>query len=232
VAWQHRTRMRPPVVKRQTPLKSGLCQFFPLWFRLSVVRLWPRVPSSLPWAGAPTRRHHTRMEVHSPQLRRVQRRLSVVSATEKLLGTRVPSSTKRRLNGRRSRVRLRLGGGAAHVHPTRPSRSGAEPERMSNQRAGLRGNGLCAPQRSRRSAIGTTAHALQAPPAIGPFGTGLLRSAPDALWRKCGISKALSRVNIWETARASLSARTVKALPVPCFFSRRTSNFGSVPQLP
>jgi hypothetical protein len=97
----------------------------------------------------------------------------------------------------RSPVRLRLGGGAAHVHLTRLSLYGAEPERMSNQRAGLRGNGLGALQRSRRRAIGTTAHALQAPSEIGQFGPGLIRSAPYARWRKCCISKARSRVNIW-----------------------------------
>jgi hypothetical protein len=34
-----RTLMRPPVVKRQTLPKSGFCQFFPLCFRPSAVRL-------------------------------------------------------------------------------------------------------------------------------------------------------------------------------------------------
>ena len=40
--------MRTPVVKRQTSPESGFCQFFPLCFRSSVVRLWQRVPSSFP----------------------------------------------------------------------------------------------------------------------------------------------------------------------------------------
>src|SRR5215831_12175812 len=90
--------------------------------------------------------------------------------------TLVPSYTKRWLNDRRSPVRLRLGGGAAHVHLTQLSPSISESERRSNQRARLRVNGLCAPQRSRRSAIRTTEHALQAHPMSGQLGVGLLRS--------------------------------------------------------
>ena len=43
-----------PVVKRQTLPKSGFFPFFPLCFRPSVIRLWPRVLSSLPSAGAQT----------------------------------------------------------------------------------------------------------------------------------------------------------------------------------
>jgi hypothetical protein len=197
-----RTRMRPPGVKRPTPLKRGCFHFFPRRFRRSVVRLGPRVPSSFPLAGAPTRRHHTRREVHSPRCCRGQRRRGVVSAPENLLCPLVPSSTKRRLHGMRSPGRLRRGGGAVHGHLTRRSLDGAAPERRSNPRAGLRGNGLCAPQRARRRAIGTTAHALQAPPEIGQCGTGLIRSAPDALWRKCCLSTALSRVHRESTARA------------------------------
>jgi len=40
---------------------------------LSVVRLWQRVLSSLPSAGAPTRLHHTRIEGLPPSRWRVQR---------------------------------------------------------------------------------------------------------------------------------------------------------------
>jgi hypothetical protein len=62
--WGHpsRTLMRTPVVKRRTLPKSGCCQFFPLCFMLSAVRLWQRVLSSLPSAGALTCLHHTRIE--------------------------------------------------------------------------------------------------------------------------------------------------------------------------
>ena len=45
--------MRSPVVKRPTAPRSGLRAFFPLGCRRSVVRLWQRVRSSLPSAGAP-----------------------------------------------------------------------------------------------------------------------------------------------------------------------------------
>jgi hypothetical protein len=79
----------------------------------------------------------------------------------------------------RSPVRLRLGGGAAHVNLTRLSPYVSEPERMSNQRAGLGGDGLCAPGRSRHSAISTTEHAIEAYPEIGQLDIGLTRSAPD-----------------------------------------------------
>ena len=68
-----RTLMRTPVVKRHTPPRSGFSSFFPLGFKLSVVRLWQRVLASLPSAGAPTRLHHTRMEALSPVRERVQR---------------------------------------------------------------------------------------------------------------------------------------------------------------
>jgi len=81
----------------------------------------------------------------------------------------------------RSPVRLRLGGGAAHVNRTRLSPYVSEPERMSNQRAGLRVDGLCALERSRHSAIGTTEHAIEAYPESGQLDIGLTRSAPYAL---------------------------------------------------
>jgi len=50
--YPHRTLMRPPVVKRQTSPRSGFYPFFPVCFRPSAVRLWPRVPSAFPSAGA------------------------------------------------------------------------------------------------------------------------------------------------------------------------------------
>ena len=81
--------------------------------------------------------------------------------------TLVPAYAKRRLHDMRAPVRLRLGGGAAHVNRTRLSPYVTAPERMSKQGAGLRVNGLWTPQRSRRSAIGTTEHATQASPTIG-----------------------------------------------------------------
>jgi hypothetical protein len=37
-------------------------QFFPQGFRLSIVRLWHRVRSLFPWAGAPMRLHQTLIE--------------------------------------------------------------------------------------------------------------------------------------------------------------------------
>lgn len=56
-------------------------------------------------------------------------------------------------------VRLRFGRGAAHVNRRRLLRYVSEPERMSNQSAGLRVNGLCARMRSRRTAPDMLEHA-------------------------------------------------------------------------
>ena len=54
-----------PVVKRQTLPRSGFFPFFPLGFRLSIVRLWQRVLSSFSFAGAPMGLHQTLIEVLS-----------------------------------------------------------------------------------------------------------------------------------------------------------------------
>src|SRR5262245_6047602 len=56
-------------------------------------------------------------------------------------------------------VRLRFGGGAVHVNLRRLVLYVSEPERMSNQSAGLRVNGLCALRRSRRKATDMPEHA-------------------------------------------------------------------------
>jgi hypothetical protein len=69
----HLTLMRPPVVKSQMRPQSGLLPFVPLGCRRSVVRLWPRVLSAWPWAGAPPGRPHTRMAGLSGRCRRVER---------------------------------------------------------------------------------------------------------------------------------------------------------------
>jgi hypothetical protein len=59
------------------------------------------------------------MEVLAPRPRRVPRPFWGGATPEKHLGTLIPSSATRRLNGNRWPVRARLGGGAAHVNPTR-----------------------------------------------------------------------------------------------------------------
>ena len=120
----------------------------------------------------------------------------MVSATSKLICTLVPSYAKKQLNGFRSPVSARLGGGAAHVNPTRLSLYVLEPERMSNQREGLRVNGLCALGRSRRNATSMTEHGIQAYPESVQLDVGLTRSAPYELWRNIGISNAVLRLNI------------------------------------
>ena len=63
-------------------------------------------------------------------------------------------------------VRLRFGGGAAHVNLRRPLPYVSEPERMSNQSEGLRVNGLCAPLRARRRTCVMTEHYPEAHPMV------------------------------------------------------------------
>src|SRR5262249_42497740 len=58
--------------KRQTHPQSGLCPCFSAVLRPSAVCLWQRVPSSLPFLGAPTWLHQTLLEVLSLVRQRVQ----------------------------------------------------------------------------------------------------------------------------------------------------------------
>lgn len=134
----------------------------------SAVRPWPHVPSSCLEAGAPTARHHTRMEVRSPRQRRGPQALGVVATTAPPRCPRRPSSATSRRHGTRGPVRVRLGGGAAPVTPTRLSPALAEPERMSPHREGRRGNGLGAPGRSRRRTCVITAPSSEAHPLVVP----------------------------------------------------------------
>src|SRR5262245_5213536 len=69
-------------------------------------------------------------------------------------------------------VRLRFGGGAVHVKLRRLRLYVSEPDRMSNQSAGLRVNGLFAPRRSRRKATDMLEHAC----------SGLSRMRPVRRW--------------------------------------------------
>jgi hypothetical protein len=63
----------------------------------------------------------------------IAERVWPVSATEKLLGALLPSSSTGRLHVFRAPVRFRLGGGAAHVTRVRPAPHVEEPARVSNQ---------------------------------------------------------------------------------------------------
>ena len=90
----------------------------------------------------------------------------------------------------------RLGGGAAHVTPTRLSLYVREPERRSKHRAGLRVHGLWALGRARRKATSLTEHGLQAEPERVQFDVGLTRSAPDELWSNLGIANAVLRLHL------------------------------------
>jgi hypothetical protein len=94
--------------------------------------------TSFPSAGADdTCLHHTRIEVLSPRGGDCTEP-GIALATEKPSGALLPSSSKRWLNRDCSPVSARCGGGAAHVQHTRPSSSIEEPERASNQCAGIR----------------------------------------------------------------------------------------------
>jgi len=63
----------PPVSRDKRPLRADFPNFFPLCFRPSAVRLWPRVLASLPFVGAPTWLHHTLLEALAPWQWRVPR---------------------------------------------------------------------------------------------------------------------------------------------------------------
>lgn len=81
LVWRSSRRKAPGAVGCHThtapnPYEDPRCQetdspserifpFLPLGFRLSVVRLWQRVLSSFPLAGAPTGLHQTLIEVRS-----------------------------------------------------------------------------------------------------------------------------------------------------------------------
>jgi hypothetical protein len=70
------------------------------------------------------------------------------------------------MNGARSPVSARLGGGAAHVYRPRRSPPITEPERMSKPRGRLRVYGLWALVRSNRRATVLAAHHRQAHPVL------------------------------------------------------------------
>ncbi len=171
--------------------------FFPLGLRTSAASPWQRVLSSLPYTSAPTWLHQTRMEVLSPLRRRVQRPLSGVAATEKLLGARIPSSAKKRHNVSGCPVRVRLGRGAAHANQWRPSPYGQERERVSNQRAGIKDNGLCARRRSTTQGIND-----DRAPVAGASSSSPVRREAHPLpslrspWKNFWVSKATSRLSM------------------------------------
>jgi hypothetical protein len=72
------TRMRPPLVKRQTLPMSGFSLFLPLTGS-GVVRSQARVLTGFPGAGAsPARLHHTRLAARSPPGWRVQSTVGVL----------------------------------------------------------------------------------------------------------------------------------------------------------
>jgi hypothetical protein len=142
--------MRTPVVKRPTLPESGCCQFFPLWlsraqsipghvFRLHCRRLvHQRRCTTHVWRCS--RHGHGECRDRSGGARR-PRHISVPSyrplqrdGATATVGQFVPGSGE----GQHTSTR----------HGLSPSM--LEPERMSNQRDGLRVNGRCAPWRSRR----------------------------------------------------------------------------------
>jgi hypothetical protein len=77
---------------------------------------------------------------------------------------------------------------------------------MSNQRGRLRVYSLWALMHARCRATVIAEHPLQAYPVLVQFDGRLTRSAPGSLWSNIGISHAVSRCNLWETARASFCA--------------------------
>jgi hypothetical protein len=82
------------------------------------------------------------------------------------------------MNGIRSPVSARVGGGAAHVDRARLSPQRTEPERTSNQGGRLGGYGLCALVRSQRSVSVIAKHHRQAYPRLVQLGVRLIRPAP------------------------------------------------------
>jgi hypothetical protein len=120
-------------------LGAEVANFVPRCWRPSAVCPWPRVPSSWPSLGVPPWLPHTRRAVRSPLRPRGPRPLLVVSTTEPSLGARVPSSAKGWLHGSRAPVRLRRGGGAAHVDWPRRSPPRQEPAQRSTPRPRAQG---------------------------------------------------------------------------------------------
>ena len=142
------TRMRPPVVKRQTTPRSGLLLFFRR-VGLGAVGIRFRALTSCP--SMRYRRPVSAPHTYGGSLAceaATARDQGWSCATSKPLGALVPASSKKRLSGSRSPVRRRCGGGAAHVQQTRPSSGMEAPERASHQRAGIRETGLWADVRS------------------------------------------------------------------------------------
>ena len=126
-------------MSRDTLLLSAV---FWVFFRLlvsGVVSPWPRLLTWLPSAGTPaTGLHHTRMEVRSSDERRWHRALRVFPATSQPLCALGPASAHDRLHGARCPGRVRLGGGAAHVHHGHLAPYAEEREEVSPQAHGSR----------------------------------------------------------------------------------------------
>jgi hypothetical protein len=160
-------------------LRADFCVFFRR-VGPGVVSLSQRVLTWFPCPGTDTLcLHQTRIEALSPWRWRVQQDAYMgCCGLETSLCPRTVLC-KEVAERRRSPVRLRLGGGAAHVNLRRLSPSLSEPERLSKQSAGLRVNGLCA--LSVRNAVQQPCleHAVQAHPACVQLGIGLTRSAPS-----------------------------------------------------
>lgn len=82
------------------------------------------------------------------------------------------------MNGTRSPVRARVGGGAVHVYRARLSPQRTEPERTSNQGGRLGVYDLCALVHARCRVTVLAEHQRQAHPMLVQFGVRLTRSAP------------------------------------------------------
>ena len=100
VQWGGPTLMRPPVVKRQTPPRSGLANFLPL--RVQAARRAPLAPCAVCIAvgWAPPARPPTLLEARSPVSARVQRAtVSRAAASHHLRARLAAAATQARGRG-------------------------------------------------------------------------------------------------------------------------------------
>src|SRR5262249_38367679 len=98
-----------------------------------------------------------------------------------------------------------------------------EPEWMSNQSLGLGDIRPLCTFACRDAVIQDVAHARsRLIPSMASEAAGAPTLRPEP-WRHCSISKAVWRLSLSETARASLWARMVTACPWPCLFSKRAT---------
>jgi hypothetical protein len=215
--------MRPPFVKRQPPPESGFCALFSAFSvpassavgRAFCLAFPGQVPTQ---RGGPT--HVARCSRHLGD--ECREPCGVCAATEKYCCPLVPASAKGWLSRSGSPGSVRRGGGAAHVPSGRLVPLMQEPAQGSTPSLRL---GDTRPRRPLACTDAVPQDGEHAGWRRIPCGASEAPGAPALLpspWRHVSLAKAVGRLRLAETARASVCARRVKAWPVSCVFSKRT----------